>query len=106
MEKRVKVAKRVSDPDFLHNHFDCTVCGGRYKVTRHTTILDVKPSLGCVCPYCRSVTVFENDIHKNYKRRLLAFVHSQVAPIKAIQDDKIRVSMAKLLDAFHTLLQD
>lgn len=106
MGKRFRVAKRSADPDFMNKRFDCTVCGGRFKVTRYTTILDCTPSLGCVCPYCRSTTIFNNDIHKNYKEKLRKFVLSQVEPIKAIQDVDVRLPVAKLLDDFNALLQD
>lgn len=108
MGNKVVCADKAVQPEFLGKSFDCTVCGGVFTVTKRTTVVVIASpnTLGCHCPYCKQPTPFENDVHANYKARLVAFVHSQVAPIKAIGDEDIRTPMAKLLDDFNALLQD
>lgn len=95
-------------PDFINKDFNCTVCGAVFTVTPKTDVhlLGLPNSLGVHCPYCKCPTVLKNDINKNYKERLIAFVTSQVAPIKSIEDENIRLPMQKLLDDFYALLQE
>ena len=108
MVRKNRSAVRCVSPDFINKEFSCTVCGGIFKVTKHTKIVLISSpnTLGCQCPYCKLLTAFKNDINAPYKARLSAFVKSQVAPIKAIEDESIRLPLAKLLDDFNALLQD
>lgn len=106
--KRAKTAKKVLPPKFMNTVHDCDVCGGRFRVTPRTHIV-VSPTfdaLGAVCPYCGSESRIDRDVHYNYKRKLSAFVHSQVEPIKAIKDENVRLPMQRLLDDFNKLLED
>lgn len=105
-----KTAVKVSPPDYVGKIHDCSVCGGQFKVLK-STYVEVTNSgdttlISAVCPHCLSVVPLNFDLHAAFKAKLVKFVLSQVAPIKAIEDEKIRLPMQKLLDDFYSLLQE
>lgn len=104
-------AKRVANPDFIGQEFVCPTCGGRFKVTKRTAVsvlvaADRSTRVGTQCPYCNDTVDLSCDPHKQFRDKLTTFILSQVEPIKAIADDKVRLPMEHLLDDFNRLVQE
>lgn len=104
-----KRAKRVSNPDYVNKTFDCPCCGGRFKVTKRTDVRCNACGTAFVrttCPYCGFDVDLKADPHKSLRDKLTKFIMSQVAPIKAIADENVRLPMEHLLDDFNMLVQE
>lgn len=110
MRKSKGLPRKVVYPDFVGKKFDCGRCGGSFKVTRHTKIgcldMDKVGGLFVRCPYCDKTILLHEDPHAYFRARLTKFIKSQVAPIKAIEDEKVRLPMQQLLDDFNQLVQE
>ena len=103
--------KKGALPEYVGKSFDCGTCGGSFVITRHTKVRAVTLEVGkpkeliCTCPHCCETVVLVNDPHKHFRAKLSAYVLSQVAPIKSIEDENIRLPMQELLDDFNALIQ-
>lgn len=111
MFKRNNLATKVANPGFVGKVQDCVVCGGRFKITNskqiHTSRTDHQPfRLYTHCPYCKAENEINVDVNANFRAKLEKFIHSQIVPIKGIEDEKVRLPMQKLLDDFNALVQD
>lgn len=102
--------KKVKYPSYVGKVHICGFCGGSFKVTKHTRLevcdAPANPTLSCKCPYCASMVGLAYDVNFLLRDKLSRFVHSQVEPIKSIQDDSIRLPMQRLLDDFNRLLEE
>lgn len=103
---KLKTSRRLKKPDCIGKIVQCGNCGGLSKVGSHTSLFFDSGTGSVVCPYCKSKTFVKNDIFKHNKERLLKFITSQVEPIKAINDENIRLPLQKLLDDFFNLLNE
>lgn len=106
-----RTAKKVANPDFIDKEFDCPCCGGRFKVTKRTTVNSASSIHGgryvrTRCPYCDSEVDLQADPHKQLRDKLSTFIHAQVAPIKSITDEKVRLPMQHLLDDINKLVEE
>lgn len=104
-----KYAKRVGNPDYINKVFDCPCCGGQFKVTKHTAVrcdTEGEAFVHTFCPYCGYDVDLNADPHKPLRDKLSKFILSQVAPIKAIADESVRLPMEHLLDDFNKLVQE
>lgn len=110
MEKFKKYPKKVVPPDFLNKESTCLLCGGTFRVTKRTTVFSgAYEGKECVltrCPHCSKVNPLDVDVNQVFRAKLTSFIHSQVAPIKAIENENIKLPMMKLLDDFNRLVQE
>ena len=112
MQTNKHSATKVANPGFIGKHQDCVVCGGRFKVVNSNQIINYSNgtvgsgTLYTRCPYCHTENQIDVDVNANFKARLNKFIHSQITPIKNIEDEKVRLPMQKLLDDFNAIVQD
>lgn len=104
-----KTSRKIKYPDCVGKRVVCEWCGGISKITKRTTLEICGKGINRVrvkCPFCKSPTVVENSFLKVQNEKLLAFVSSQVQPIKSIENDLIRLPMQRLLDSFYAVLTE
>ena len=104
--------KKVSLPDYVGKVFTCPICGGKFQVRKNTSVMvmtnsDGSESVTVTCPHCgkRGLSL-KCDPHAGFRKVLIAFIMSQVDPIKAIKDEDVRLPMQRLLDDFNRLVQE
>lgn len=102
--------KKVTPPDFVGKEVACTLCGGTFSVTKCTAVcvmnVDGKECVMTSCPHCGKGNVLDTDPNQVFRAKLTKFIRSQVAPIKAIEEESVRLPMMKLLDDFNALVQE
>lgn len=105
---RNKLPKKTAAPDFVGKTFECHRCGGGFVIEGKTSVFVPVGSerVHTTCPYCGSRVCLDFDPHANYRKKLTTFILSQVEPIKAINDENIRLPMERLLDDFNRLVQE
>lgn len=112
MKRINKLPRKAANPEFIGKTYDCPTCGGAFTVIRRTAVGLVgdgktpNKSVTTHCPYCGDLVILDSDPHKQLRDKLTKFILSQVAPIKAIEDENIRLPMQKLLDDFYKLVQE
>lgn len=110
MLKSKRAPKKVTAPDYVGREAVCVLCGGTYFVTKHTAVtvatVDGEECATVVCPYCGKVNPLDTDPTQVFRAKLTNFILAQVAPIKAIEDDAVRLPMQKLLDDINAIVQE
>lgn len=110
MLKSKRAPKKVTSPDYVGRESACILCGGTYSVTERTAVtvatVDGKECATVVCPHCGKVNPLDSDPTQVFRAKLTNFILAQVAPIKAIEDEAIRLPMQKLLDDIYAIVQE
>lgn len=110
MLKSKRLPKKATPPDFVGKEVACTLCGGTFSVTKRTAVhvvnVDGKECVSTTCPHCGKVNALDTDPNQVFRAKLTRFIRSQVTPIKAIEDEAVRLPMMKLLDDFNALVQE
>ena len=102
----IRPSKKVRYPDCVGKSVQCEHCGGLSRVTKSTSIFVVHEVVSVRCPFCSINTPVENDIFKINKEKYLKFLLTQVEPIKAIENEDIRLPLQKLVDSLYSLLNE
>lgn len=110
MVRNRREPKKVTSPAFVGKEVACILCGGTFSVTKRTAVaiatVDGKECVVVNCPHCHKANPLDTDPNQVFRAKLTTFIRSQVAPIKAIEDEAVRLPMQKLLDDFNALVQE
>lgn len=102
--------KRVNYPSYVGKVHDCGHCGGSFVVGKHDKVQLVhngaKDVVAVYCPYCGGVVDLNADVNARFREKLSTFIHSQVAPIRAITSEDVRLPLQRLLDDINALVEE
>lgn len=110
--RRIKVAKKITPPDFIGGKFDCDVCGGKFKVTKRTHVdrlmigVSNETKVVVTCPYCGETVRLDCDPHAGLRARVNTYIESKVPVVNSIEDEGVRVQVQKLVQSIYEVLNE